>query len=621
VAVFSKHGMKVFTCIFEGESEQRHELSGRDGDVHFAFIKGLKAGARYGFRVEGPWATELGLRFDPSKLLTDPFAWALDRSFTYHESLTQRGVDTAALVPKCVAMADLPDVQRLPFREPKFIYELSAKAFTKLHPDVPDAKRGTIAALGEAVVIDHLKSVGADTVELMPIAAWIDERHLNPLGLRNAWGYNPVQFFAPDPRLAPGGMVEIREAVAKLHQHNIRIILDVVLNHSGESDQFGPTLCFRGVDSPLYYAHARGELINDTGCGNTIALNEPHVVDMVVAALRHWVLKAGVDGFRFDLATVMGRTADGFHADAPLLKAIESDPVLSTCIMIAEPWDVGRGGYQLGHFPSRWLEWNDRYRDDIRKFWRGDDFSANHFATRLTGSSDIFGERRPSNSINFIAAHDGFTLLDLVNYADKNNFNNGENNRDGKSNEVTWTGGNVFALLATLLLSRGTTLLTAGDEFGRTQHGNNNAYAQDNEITWLNWKDQDRALIAEIQKLRSVRQDFSAFFENEFLSDKRPPTAELPDADWFGADGKPIDWSQSNLHFVGLALAKGSRRIAVVANASEQDLEFSYVARKGFSWRLRYQSAHQVPRNVQCAAKSVSVFEETSLHRKLPQVK
>jgi glycogen debranching enzyme len=572
--VFSKHGTDVFVCIFDGATETKIKLTQRDGDVHFDFIAGLSVGARYGVRVDGPFVPELGLHFDVSKLLFDPFAWSLDGAFEYSDALGQRGVDTAAFVPKCIVEAPLPDAARPAYKKPEFIYELPVKAFTKLHPQVPPAKRGTVAALAEPVIIDHLNKIGVDTIELMPITAWIDERHLHKLGLRNAWGYNPVQFFAADPRLAPGGLQEIRQTIATLHKHGFRVILDVVLNHSGESDQFGPTLCMRGLDNATYYAHSRGELINDAGCGNTLNLNTPHVVEMVIAALRHWVLKAGVDGFRFDLATVMGRMPDGFHANAPLIKAIESDDVLSTCIMIAEPWDIGPGGYQLGNFPPRWHEWNDKFRDDVRRFWRGDDYAANALATRITGSSDVF--RKPSRSINFISAHDGFTLRDIVTFADKNNLNNGEENRDGKSHEVTWVGGDVKALLATLLLSRGIPMLAAGDELGRTQLGNNNAYAQDNEVTWLDWINKDDALIKEVSKLMKLRRSHP-YFTND---------ADISDAEWSGADGAAMDWSGAKQTRVGFE----HRNLKIEFNCSPAHRHSRESGNDGIGWKLMYQS-------------------------------
>ena len=573
--------------------------------MHFDFVKGIKPGTRYGFRVEGPWAPELGLRFDSAKLLVDPYAWALDQPFVYDNALSLRGQDTATLTPKCVAGAELPDVTRLAYRKPGFIYELSVRAFTKLHPDVPQAKRGTVAALAEPAVINHMKNIGVDTIELMPIAAWIDERHLKPLGLHNAWGYNPIQFFAPDPKLAPGGLAEIRETMDELHRHGFRVILDIVLNHTGESDQYGPTLCFRGLDGPVYYAHGRNELINDTGCGNTVELNDPHVAEMVIAALRHWVLKAGVDGFRFDLATVMGRMADGFHADAPLLRAIENDDVLGSCIMIAEPWDIGPGGYQLGKFPPRWHEWNDKFRDDVRRFWRGDAYAANSLATRLAGSSDIF--QKPSRSVNFISAHDGFTLRDLVTYSAKNNLNNGEDNRDGKANEVTWRDGNEAALLATLFLSHGIPMLTAGDEFGRSQNGNNNAYAQDNEVTWLDWQNKNEDLIAKVAWLSKLRKEFAVLNEDQFLGELGKAKSEETEAFWFDQEGKPFNWSTPTQRYIGLLLKAATLRLALVFNNTHTQVPMPILPVGKKAWQ-------QLSNDVKVADKtapSVQIYLET----------
>jgi glycogen debranching enzyme len=592
-------------CIFDeaGETEtHRFVLPHREGDVHFGFIEGLFAGTIYGFRVEGPFDPDKALRFDGSKLLVDPFAWSLDRPFTFHPELREQGVDTAAFVPKCIARNGLPDAPRLPYRKADFVYEINVKAFTMLNPDVPQEKRGTVAALAEPAVRKHLRLIGVDTIELMPIAAWIDEAHLQPFKLRNAWGYNPVQFFAVDPRLAPGGLEEVRETVAALHKQNIRVILDVVINHSGEGDQLGPTICMRGLDNSTYYTHTGSQLNNDTGCGNTISLNDPYVLQMTVAALRHWVLKAGVDGFRFDLASVMGRTPQGFRADAPLFLAIEKDPVLSTCMMIAEPWDIGPGGYQLGHFPKRWQEWNDRYRDDVRKFWRGDNFSANSFATRLAGSSDIFASpRRPSNSINFISAHDGFTMHDIVTFTAKDNFNNGEDNRDGKSDETTWPNGDVRALLTTLFLSRGTPMLTAGDEFGRTQHGNNNAYAQDNEVTWLDWNNKDDSLIGFVSSLTRLRREIKLLHADEFLTEAS--------AFWFDEDGGALQWSNPQQRFFGLLLTNDPERIVVAINGSSNMQKIKIPANNKRKWTKIHTSAD----GENCPPQSVTVFQEVKI--------
>ena len=607
VAVWSADATQVFFCVFDAEDKEisRTLLSSREGDVHFTFIEGVRAGTRYGIRADGPWQPEAGLLFDVSKVLLDPYATQIDSAFNYDARLGQQAIDSAAFVPKAVVLDELPDLALRKLHEPQFIYELQVKSFTKLHPEVPAKQRGTVAALAHPNVISHLKKIGVDTIELMPITAWIDERHLKPLGLSNAWGYNPVSFFAPDPRLAPGGLAELKTTVEVLHSEGFNVILDLVFNHSGESDVFGPTVSFRGLDNSSYYRYINGTLINDAGCGNTLALDRPHNVKLVVDSLRHWVLKCGIDGFRFDLATIMGRRDDGFDSYAPLLLAIESDPVLSTRIMIAEPWDVGPGGYQLGNFPPRWYEWNDRYRDDVRRFWRGDDHSTNSLATRMTGSSDVFQRKnRVTKSVNFLSAHDGFTLRDVTQYRVKDNFANGENNRDGKGNEIVCVGSDVRALLATLFLSRGVVMLTAGDEFGRTQKGNNNAYAQDNEITWLDWENADQALISYVGELVGLRKALSMLVDPIFLSSN--PTATETKSFWFGDDGKPFNWNDGQGHFVGLMLSNNDKRLALVVNGGENLPAFPLVAQTGHRWARIFNSIRPGASTIG----SVSVFEE-----------
>ena len=574
----------------------------RTGDVFSGFVKGIKAGDTYGFRVAGPWAPTEGHRFDESKLLIDPYASQLSAPFAYTPELSTRGTDTAKVLPKCVVQPELPDVPLREITKPRFIYELGVKSFTKLHPEIPVAQRGTVAALAHPAIIAHLKKIGADTVELMPIHAWIDERHLGPLGLTNAWGYNDVQFFALDPRLVPGGWVELRNTIAALHQNGIQLIMDVVFNHSGEGDQFGPTLSFRGLDNATYYAMSAGELHNDAGTGNTLALNNPPVTEMVLDALRHAVLKAGVDGFRFDLATVLGREEDGgFHADAPLIKAITQDPVLGSRILIAEPWDVGPGGYRLGNFPSQWLEWNDQYRDGVRRFWRGDFWSANQLATRLCGSSDVFAGRKPSSSVNFVAAHDGFTMLDLTRFASKMNVVNGEANRDGNSDEVTWPSGDVPAMLATLFFSRGTMMLTAGDEFGRSQDGNNNAYCQDNAITWLDWPKADADLINFVSRINDVRAKYESFFEDQFVGAK--------DAFWFDAQGKPLEWQRKENRFLGLLLKRNKQGLAIMLNSDEQEAAPQLPATKKQIWEKIFASAE----GANCPPQALAIYHLKSI--------
>ncbi|WP_277981715.1 glycogen debranching protein [Sphingomonas phyllosphaerae] len=536
----------LWLCLFDGEEEHRVAMA-RDGEGWRVHVAGIGEGTRYGLRAEGEPP------FDLAKLLVDPHAIELDRPFAYDPRLAERGADTAALVPRAIVRALLPtlDLPPLP-RAGGLIYEINVRGFTMLHPDVPAAQRGTVAALAHPAVLAHLLKVEVDAVELMPITAWIDERHLPPLGLRNAWGYNPVVPMALDPRLVPGGVRELRDTVAALRAAGIGTILDLVFNHTGESDELGPTLSLRGLDDTAYARAPDGTLINDTGTGNTLDFAQGWVRALVCDSLRHFVAQAGVDGFRFDLATVMAR-GPGFAADAPIFAEIAADPLLRDRMMIAEPWDTGPGGYQLGAFPEGWWEWNDRYRDDVRRFWRGDG-GMGALATRLSGSSDVFGPER-ARGVSFVAAHDGFTLADFVAHAERHNHANGEDNRDGHGSEIAWNNGveggsddpmvlarraaDARALLATLFATRGTVLLTAGDEFGRTQHGNNNAYAQDNATTWLDWAGRDVALEDFVAELATLRRALPAL---------RDPVLRH-DARWYRLDGAPMrdpDWGDAD---------------------------------------------------------------------------
>ena len=591
----------VDVALFDSDKQiWHHKLTGRDGHIHYALVEGITAGQHYGLRAFGPYDPAAGQHFDSHKLLLDPFAKAITGPFHYHAELSRHGAETANLVPKAIATHDFAQLELRRPHAPKLIYELNVRGFTKRHPDVPEHKRGTIAALAEPAVIQHFKSIGADTIELMPIAAWIDERHLVNLGLRNAWGYNPVSMFAIDPRLAPGGLQELRDTVSVMHRNGINVVLDVVFNHTGESDMLGPTLSLRGLDCTGYYRLFHGTNINDAGTGNTLALDRPHTVHWIVEAMRHWVLNCGIDGFRFDLASIMGREENnGFNREAPLLAAIENDPVLSTRILIAEPWDIGPGGYQLGNFPLNWFEWNDKFRDDVRRFWRGDPWSANAFATRMSGSADVFADKgKPSRSINFIAAHDGFTLHDLLHFTQKNNLANGEKNRDGKDHEVTCPGSESLALLSSLMLARGTPMLTAGDEFGRTQGGNNNAYAQDNETTWLDWINRDTKLEKQFSELLKLRTLLSDVIKDEFL------TGENSDVEWQTATGVTLDWSKENIRSIAMVLNGSQRRICVLYNADSVDVAFGLQPQPGRKWHNLTGAGLHGP------AQSVMVFEE-----------
>ena len=583
--IWSAHAETIDVVLFDAEGAEtaRERLRSRQGGWHHAFVEGVKPGALYGYRADGPFDPAAGHWFDPAKLLVDPWAIAIDRPYVYDPRLADRGFDTAALMPKSVVTI-LPDP---PFAEPPrvppggLIYELAVRPFTMLHPDVPAHQRGTVAALGHPAVIAHLLKIGVAAVELMPVTAWIDERHLGPLGLTNGWGYNPVGFLALDLRLAPGGIGELRDAVAALHAAGIGVILDMVFNHSGESDTLGPTLSLRGLDAASYFRMHDGHLVNDTGCGNTLACDRPPVRRLILDTLRHFVRHAGIDGFRFDLAPILGRSETGFDPNAKLFGEIAADPLLADRVMIAEPWDVGPSGYQLGQFPAGWLEWNDRYRDDVRRFWRGDAHMIGDLATRLAGSSDIFAAPR-TRGVSFLAAHDGFSLADCVAFERKHNEANGELNRDGHNENLSWNNGiegetsdetvlaerrrDLRALLATLFATRGTIMLTAGDEFGRTQRGNNNAYCQDNMITWLDWRTRDTELEDHVAELAVLRAAHPALSEPSFLIDG--------DVEWLAPDGRHFE--ESDWHDPATAaIAMRLRGVTVLINRGRQAVTFA----------------------------------------------
>ena len=600
IAVFSAHATRIELCLFDahGVTEiERIVLPERTGEIFHAHVDGITAGARYGLRAHGPYAPHDGHRFNPAKLLVDPHARALDRPFSLHPGLCgQRpngwrdDIDSAPFVPKSIAVHDpipaaaSPRAERTPVPWSEMVvYELHVRGFTKQHPGVPSAVRGTCAGLAHPAAIEHLTRLGITTVELMPIAAAIDESHLVRAGLTNYWGYNTVGWMVPDPRLAPGGITELRECVATLHDAGIEVLLDVVLNHSGEGEANGPTLSLRGLDNATYYRLPREQkdrYVNDTGCGNTLALDRPPVLRLALDTLRHYARAAGVDGFRYDLATTLARGDDGFDPAAPFLTALAQDPVLRDLKHIAEPWDVGYGGYRVGEFPAAWGEWNDRYRDTVRRFWRGDGEHVGELATRVAGSPDIFGTRSrpPSRSINFVAAHDGFTLTDLVSYERKHNEANGEQNRDGTSANNSWNHGvegpttdpgvasarqrDVRALLATLFFSRGTPMLSMGDELGRTQLGNNNAYAQDGALAWIDWSHADTHLAAFVASLVRLRRAHPALRADRWLTGRTSgaasgaegasaaSSAALPDVEWRRPDGHLMtftDWSSGTV--------------------------------------------------------------------------
>ncbi|MGK2909736.1 MAG: glycogen debranching protein GlgX [Sphingobium sp.] len=556
----------LWLCLFEDDQEIVRLPMARHGMVFSLFAPGVGEGTHYGFRADGPYDPAAGLWFDPDKLLLDPYATRIDRPFMHDPVLAARrgeGSDTAAIMPKGIVELSPRAVSASPphFTPGGLIYELQVRSFTMLHPDVPEDQRGTLRALTHPAIIAHLQRLHVSAVELMPINAWIDERHLPPLGLSNAWGYNPASYFALDPRLAPGGMADLRDVVAALHAAGIGVVLDMVYNHDGESDADGTTLSLRGLDARSYFRHAEdGTLINDTGTGNSINCNHPVSRRLICDSMRYFVKYAGVDGFRFDLAPALGRLPHGFDRNAPLLREMADDPILQDRIMIAEPWDIGPGGYQLGQFGDGWLEWNDRYRDDMRRFWRGDSHMLGAFATRLAGSSDIFTGAE-TRSINYLASHDGFSLADVTAYADRHNHANGEDNRDGHGENFSWNNGaegetddpdvraarrrDIKAMLSTLFLSRGTIMLTAGDEFGRTQRGNNNAYAQDNATTWIDWSGRDGELEQHSVVLAALRAASPSLRDIQLLSEDSvrwlsPEGSPMREEDWNAAHGDAL---------------------------------------------------------------------------------
>lgn len=575
VAVFSQHAEAIEFCTHDTADAEtgRVLLTERTGPWFHGSVPGITEGTRYGLRAHGPFRPAEGHRFNPSKLLVDPYAVALDRPFRLHPAQFDTAerpstTDSAAFVPKALALP--PPAVTPPPPPPRWsrlvIYELHVRGFSQTNQNVPPTLRGTFAGLGHAASIDYLQALGITAVEIMPCAAWIDERHLPPRGLSNYWGYNPVVFAAPDPRLAPGGFAEIAACVAALRAAGIATLIDVVFNHTGESDHLGPTLSLRGLDNAHYYRlqpDNPSRYVNDAGTGNILAADRPGVIRLVMESLRLWSRATGADGFRFDLAPILGRRADGFDSAAPLLAAIAQDPLLAGRVLIAEPWDVGPGGHQLGSFGGLWGEWNDRFRDTARRFWRGDSGMLGQMATRLAGSADIFAptHRPPSRSINFITSHDGLTLADLVSYTCKRNDANGEGNRDGTDDNLSWNCGeegssddpavraarqrDSRALLATLLFARGTPMLGMGDECGRTQAGNNNAYAQDNALSWMNWGGMDAALLDAARRMIALRLETPALSADRRLTGGPLDSTMYPDVAWLRDDGDIMqagDW-------------------------------------------------------------------------------
>ncbi len=591
-ALYSEHATGVELCLFDAAQDPQPSrtlsLTDRTGPVWHGFVPGLRAGQCYGYRVHGPYEPARGQRFNPRKVLLDPYAKAIGRPLTLHDSLLgyDRAAleagrdrpdsrDSAAYAPLAAVVADdfewgddrRPDV---PF-EDTVIYEAHVRGLSARHPDVDERVRGTYLGVCSPPVLEHLRSLGVSTVQLLPVHAIADEAHLASKGLRNYWGYNTLGYFAPEPRYATGGslqaVTEFKRMVRALHAAGFEVVVDVVFNHTGEGNHRGPTLSFRGIDNRSYYKLEPDRMqryIDYTGVGNTLDPGNPYVLQLVMDSLRYWVQQMHVDGFRFDLAATLARELYDVDMLSAFFKVIQQDPVLSRAKLIAEPWDVGPGGYQVGNFPWHWCEWNGKYRDVVRSYWRGDAGRAGELATRVSGSADLYvgNGRRPYASINFVTAHDGFTLKDLVSYARKHNRDNGEGGRDGSDHDLSSNGGvegpsddaqvlklrevRRRSLMATLLLSQGVPMVLGGDEIGRSQGGNNNAYCQDNAISWFDWEvsEPDRAFLRFCRRLIAFRAEHAAFRRRTFLTG-RQDDAGCRDVAWYHPSGSEMthdDW-------------------------------------------------------------------------------
>jgi isoamylase len=600
-ALFSAYATKVELCLYDDSGENeigRVELPEYTDEIWHGFLPDARPGTNYGYRVHGPYEPEQGHRFNPNKLVMDPYAKAAvgqlkwgPEIFGYQleseDDTTFDERDSAAFVPKCrvVDPAFTWGGDRKPQTpwDQTVIYETHVRGFTKRHPNVPEDIQGTYRGLGVPAVIEHMKSVGITAVELLPIHMFIDDSYLQEKGLKNYWGYNTISFFAPSRRYASVqdfAFSEFKEMVVRLHDAGLEVILDVVYNHTAEGNERGPTISFKGIDNASYYRllpDQKRYYINDTGTGNTVNLSHPRVMQMVTDSLRYWVTEMHVDGFRFDLGTILAREPYGFDQESGFLKACSQDPILSEVKLIAEPWDCGPGGYQVGEFPPGWAEWNDKFRDTARAFWKGDEGKLAEMASRLAGSADYFNKRGRQTwaSVNFLTAHDGFTLNDTVSYNEKHNEANGENNNDGSSNNLSWNCGaegptddpeieairerQLRNMLATLILSRGTPMLLAGDEFARTQEGNNNAYCQDNETSWLNWNigEKGQSLARFVSKLTGLRRRFPVLHRTRFLTAEWNEELGLKDVTWVTASGDemtPEHWSDANAKSIGVLL-------------------------------------------------------------------
>jgi glycogen operon protein len=629
------HAEAVELCLFEGEEETRVPMAQGNDDLFRKVIPGVGPGVKYGYRIHGRWDPSQGIFSNPAKLLLDPYSrWIVgglraNPALVIHrprrEDLPDPR-DSAPFVPRSVVAGTRFEWgdDRLPATpwEETLIYETHVRGLTFRHPAVAQELRGTYGGLATAPVVEHLRALGVTAVELLPIQYSLTEPWLSRRGLTNYWGYSPVGFFAPHPGYASTDPVgEFKEMVRALHQVGIEVIIDVVYNHTGEGSHLGPTLCMRGLDNPGFYRldpSDRRRYLDWTGTGNSVDHTLDWALQLTLDSLRYWATEMHVDGFRFDLATSLGRIGERFDRKAPLLEAIGSDPVLSLRKLIAEPWDLGPGGYQLGSFPGGWREWNGRFRDEVRDFWRNTDRAVGPFSRRISGSSDLFSERGPTSSINFITSHDGFTLADLVAFNHKHNLANREHNRDGDTANRSWNSGNegetedsrilarrrtrAESLLATLFLSRGVPMLLGGDEIGRTQQGNNNAYCQDNEVSWYDWEKIDWERVGFVQTLAEMRRRHTILRLPSWLSGA-PASDELADVIWLRPDGEPMgpgDWEVPHAHTLamylnGQMIDPPQDALLVLCNGRPAAQSFRIPARLGPGpWELVVDTGHSL---------------------------
>lgn len=660
-AVFSEHATALLLCLFDDSGQHetaRLPLPESTDGVWHGYLPGARPGQRYGYRAQGPYAPRDGHRFNPQKLLLDPYARRLAGELQWSDALlgyragspradlTRCRRDSAFAMPKAVIIDDRIEhafdwgddrPPRVPWSE-TVIYEAHLRGLTRLREDLPEQDRGTFGALGHARTIAYLQSLGITAVELLPIQAFVSERRLVEMGLRNYWGYNPLAYFAPEPSyLSDGTLGQIKWAVKQLHAAGIEVILDVVYNHTAEGSELGPTLSFRGLDNASYYRlmpDARRYCINDTGCGNTLNFSHARVIQLVMDSLRWWVTEFHVDGFRFDLGVTLGREDAGFDPGAGFFDALMQDPVLARCKLISEPWDIGPGGYQIGNHPAGFAEWNGKYRDEVRRFWRGDAGMRGALAARLQGSAELFDHhrRRPWASVNFITAHDGFTLRDLVSHAHKHNEANGEDNRDGSDDNdsnhwgvegptddpaINETRSRVQrAMLATLMFSHGTPMLLGGDEFGRSQHGNNNAYCQDNALSWFDWDSAEsasgRALRAYVARLITVRRAHRSLCATRYLHGREKIAGQLIDIEWFDETGEVMNaekWAYFEGRLLAVRRAAATDVTLLLVNNTGEPREF-VLPPPMLQWqRLVDSAAPQAPEQADGQADGQAVIE------------